>query len=149
MRPRSATVPRLKVLIVDDEPNLLLTLAAVLSEAFEVTTATNGEDAWKLVENEEFQVVCTDLIMPGMDGITLLRALANRTQFIGRVLVTGVRDDFVHANAARDGLIHAGVFKPHTPQKLIEAVERAAALVGMKKAVQAATDAVGRLRRVD
>lgn len=66
-----------KVLVVDDESNIRLTVARAL-EALEadVHTAVNGEDALRLLAEEgPFHVVFLDLRMPGMDGLDVLRAI--------------------------------------------------------------------------
>jgi YesN/AraC family two-component response regulator len=61
-----------KVLIVDDDPQILDVLKDLLSQLFDkVTTAINGEDAIKSYQNGKFDLVITDIRMPKMDGIEL------------------------------------------------------------------------------
>ncbi|MCX7794737.1 MAG: sigma-54 dependent transcriptional regulator [Thermodesulfovibrionales bacterium] len=62
-----------KILVVDDEKDILRALEFILSrEGYTVTTATNGQEAMELLKNEEYDLVLTDLRMPGMDGMEVL-----------------------------------------------------------------------------
>ena len=62
-----------KVLVVDDELNMRLVLKAMLKkEGYDVVTAADGLEALKLLREEKFAVVATDLKMPGLDGMGLL-----------------------------------------------------------------------------
>ncbi len=74
----TASVPArtARVLLVEDEPNMARTLAKILErKGYEVATAQNGQDALGRLAAEEFAVVVTDLNMPVMDGMQLLRRL--------------------------------------------------------------------------
>ncbi len=64
------------VLLVEDEPNMARTLAKILErKGYDVTTAANGQEALMTLANGTFAVVVTDLNMPVMDGMALLRRL--------------------------------------------------------------------------
>jgi len=78
------------VLVVDDERNIRRVLRAMLRRfGYEVTTACDGNEALAIVENDgPFDVVITDLKMPGMDGMDLLRVLSNQFQEIPVVMIT-------------------------------------------------------------
>ena len=66
-----------RVLVVDDEQNLRKVLAATLQrEGYEVTVCSDGEQALEAIERDGADVVVTDLVMPKMDGLTLLRRVA-------------------------------------------------------------------------
>jgi PAS domain S-box-containing protein len=75
--PEKPVVPppsRKSVLLVDDEPGIRDVLAEVLStDGYEVDVATGGEEAWKRINARSFDVIISDLNMPGMDGETLYR----------------------------------------------------------------------------
>lgn len=74
---RGADAPR-RLLIVDDNEEMLTLLADSLSE-YEVTTATNGAEAIMLLTQSVFDLVITDIMMPGTDGLELVRQIkANR-----------------------------------------------------------------------
>jgi len=67
-----------RILIVDDEARVLLILHDTLQRlgnSFEVVTAQSGSEALKKARKEAFDLVITDLRMPGMDGVELTRAL--------------------------------------------------------------------------
>ncbi|ACL25100.1 two component transcriptional regulator, winged helix family [Chloroflexus aggregans DSM 9485] len=62
-----------RVLVVDDEQNIRLTLNALLSRAgYAVTTAATGEEAVELFERESFDLMLVDLQMPGMKGMEVV-----------------------------------------------------------------------------
>lgn len=64
-----------EVLLVDDNPHILTTLASVLADSgYRVTTALGGQEALDLLHQKPFDLVLTDLNMPGVDGIAVLRS---------------------------------------------------------------------------
>lgn len=70
-----------KLLVVDDENNLRLVVQKELSrQGHEVETAENGEVAWAKLEEQDFDVVLSDINMPRLDGIGLLRRLREKSQ---------------------------------------------------------------------
>ncbi len=74
----SSIVPR--VLLVDDDDLVLARLAPLVSAAgFEVLTAMSGEEAIAILERDFAPIIITDLRMPGMDGLSLVRALRTRS----------------------------------------------------------------------
>ncbi len=63
-----------KILVVDDDKDMTLILSEILKDlGHEVTSANTAEAAMELIETEEFFIVITDIHMPGMSGIDLLR----------------------------------------------------------------------------
>ena len=62
---------RYAILIVDDEPSLCDILAQIL-DGYQVTTVKNGSEAVQILEDTPFQMVITDLMMPQVDGFTVL-----------------------------------------------------------------------------
>ncbi len=70
-----------KLLVVDDESNLRLVVQKELNrQGHEVETASDGETAWGLLEETDFDVLLCDINMPRLDGIGLLRRLRERSQ---------------------------------------------------------------------
>ena len=95
-----------RVLVVDDEPSVLLTLAGNLEiEGFEVVEADSALRALELIEHERFDLVLSDVRMPGMDGVTLLRKVHERRPELPVILMTAFALESAIAEA-----IHAGVF---------------------------------------
>ncbi|WP_338871696.1 response regulator [Myxococcus stipitatus] len=125
--------PRLQVLLVDDEAPVLATTAAVLSEDFDVQTARDAHAARVLLARGRFDVLCTDLHMPGPSGILLLREAVTRDPHLAGVLVTGCREYLDW----RDRLDAQGLFylvlKPYQPPDLIGMIHRAAASARLKR----------------
>jgi CheY-like chemotaxis protein len=89
MRLQEATV-----LMVDDEPELLELFSAWLEhEGCLVFTATNGVEALKVLEAEKIDALISDVYMPVMDGVALVRTAYERKILIPSIiLVTGLRD---------------------------------------------------------
>jgi two-component system NtrC family response regulator len=77
------------VLIVDDEPNYLIVLSELLSEeGLEVFTAGNGEEALKMVRQTDLDLIVTDMRMPGMDGLELLKTVKTINPDLPVIMVT-------------------------------------------------------------
>ena len=78
-----------KILVVDDEQSMAQFLGIVLrKEGYQVSTANNGRDAMEKVKAEAFDVVITDIKMPGMDGIQLLQGLKKHDPSLPVVIMT-------------------------------------------------------------
>jgi two-component system nitrogen regulation response regulator NtrX len=78
------------ILIVDDEPSILQALQGILAdEGFEVSTASNGYEALKQIEQESPDLVLLDIWMPGIDGIETLKEIKKNNPFIQVIIITG------------------------------------------------------------
>ena len=81
------------VLIVDDEPDLLETLSDFLSSRVRVLKSNNGADALEILRDNNVDVILTDLDMPVLNGMELLRILAKISQhtqiYIPTIVFTG------------------------------------------------------------
>jgi response regulator RpfG family c-di-GMP phosphodiesterase len=112
----SSTRPR--ILLVDDEPNVLDGLRRQL-RTFDVTTATSGAEAIELVRTKgPFVVAMTDMRMPGMDGVAVLRALRTAVPDTVRVLLTGFADLQSAIDAVNEGAVFRFLSKPCPPEVL-------------------------------
>ena len=70
-----------RILVVDDEPSILELVAYNLRRAgFEVLTADNGEDGLRIAREEEIDLVILDVMLPGIDGFEVLRALRRHSE---------------------------------------------------------------------
>jgi DNA-binding response OmpR family regulator len=70
------------ILVVDDEPDVLGTLTRLLSrEGYEVTQATSGNEAWQKIIQRRPDLMILDVMMPGMDGLTLCRQVRSDNRF--------------------------------------------------------------------
>lgn len=86
-----STVRPFKILLVDDNEIILKVLSNILeSEGYLINTARNGLDALKLTFQEKPDLIITDFIMPGMDGVTLIKKLKTQlaTRYIPIIMLT-------------------------------------------------------------
>jgi two-component system response regulator AtoC len=112
-----------KVLLVDDEPGVLYTLQEVLTEhGDEVVTATSGAEA--LTRLEGVEAVVTDLVMPGMDGLELLRAIRERDAALPVIVLTAQGSERAAVSAMKAGA-HDYLRKPFDVDEVGLAIERA------------------------
>lgn len=91
------------VLIVDDDAGLLNILIDVIHEfgEYDVIGTTEAEKALSLVRERKFDVVLTDIIMPGIGGLELLRQINGYDPTISVVMITGAADEDVMRSAIR------------------------------------------------
>ncbi len=81
------------ILLVDDEETILSSFRKSFEyEGYTVTTASNGEQAVTILQNTHFDLVITDLVMPGVDGIGVLREAAKKDPDICVIILTGYGD---------------------------------------------------------
>ena len=79
-----------KILLVDDEVTFTENMAKLLNaRGYRVTTANSGDEAIRMLEKENFDVVVLDLKMPGMDGITTLKEIKKLDLFTETLILTG------------------------------------------------------------
>ena len=81
------------ILLVDDEPDIREVLNISLSDiGYKVLTAENGADALNIFKNADIPVVITDIKMPGIDGIELLRKIKYENPETEVIMLTGHGD---------------------------------------------------------
>ena len=79
----------MKILVVDDEEGARELFNTILSdEGYEVSLAVNGEDALSHMKNASFDLVVTDIKMPGMDGLQLLQEIRKTGSKADVIMVT-------------------------------------------------------------
>jgi DNA-binding NarL/FixJ family response regulator len=113
-----------RLLVVDDEPNLLRAVAACLkTEDYEVTTARSGQEALLRVVESVPDLIISDIRMPGMDGYKLARQLRGspRTALVPIVFLTAKDETADRIEGFRAG-IDAYLTKPFEPDELIAVV---------------------------
>ena len=83
-----------KILIVDDSLVQAAQLKSILEDDYDITTAQTAEDGLQRASNEDYSLILLDIVMPGMDGFTLLKKLQEEiiTQSIPVILITSLSD---------------------------------------------------------
>jgi CheY-like chemotaxis protein len=120
-----APKPRPRVLVVDDDPILLgLELQILEYGGYEVEGAANGLEALASIERQEFDVVLTDCLMPGLDGIGLLTALRRSGNRVPVVLTSGSFSS-VPLSPAIVGEVAVILKKPAGASALLDAIKSA------------------------
>ena len=115
-----------KVLIVDDEANVLQGYKRHLRKTYDIELALGGEAALKAIEEMgPFAVVVSDMQMPEMSGVELLKEVHLRCEHTVRVMLTGNADQKTAVDAVNDGRIFRFLNKPCPPEKLSDAIDAA------------------------
>jgi CheY-like chemotaxis protein len=116
---------KVRVLVVDDVRLVLTSLRRLLERAgFEVEAAESGAEALALLGRASVDVVVSDFMMPGMNGIELLREVAAKWPGVRRVILTAQAEKELLDRALADGLLHAAFQKPWNNQELADALKR-------------------------
>ncbi|MHC4672918.1 MAG: sigma-54-dependent transcriptional regulator [Planctomycetota bacterium] len=121
---------RLRILIVDDEEDLVSTMAERLTlRGFQVETATNGTDAIKHVSKHNFSVLILDVKMPGIDGLELMAEIKRKHPDLPVILFTGHTSVADAERGMQEGAFDY-IMKPIDIDELIDKIRSA---VGGKK----------------
>ena len=109
------------VLVIDDDAVVGRSFDRVLTDkGYDVSTAMSGEEALENMDREDFDVVFTDIKMPGMDGIEVAERIKQRCPWTPVVVITGYGTEENEARASVLG-VSGFVHKPLTPE-IIESV---------------------------
>jgi DNA-binding NtrC family response regulator len=114
-----------RVLVVDDKENMRKLLARILADDYAVETAEDGARALALVATREYDVVVTDIKMPGADGFELLGAVKARAPDTEVVMMTGYATVADAVRAMKQGAFDY-LEKPFDPDAALGVVARAA-----------------------
>jgi len=115
----------IKILVVDDEPIVIRSAKRILgAEGYNIEGASGGRDAINMIENDNYNLVLTDLRMPEVDGIALMKWIRKARPDTGIVVITGYPSQETIKEALDIGIIDY-VPKPFTPAGLIDVTRRA------------------------
>jgi HD-like signal output (HDOD) protein len=118
-----------RVLFVDDEPNILSGMRRLLHPFREEITpafASSGAEALGILDKESFEVVVSDMRMPGMDGASLLTEVMKRWPNTVRIVLSGQSDKETILRSI--GPTHQFLSKPCDSQTLLDTIRRSCAL---------------------
>ena len=102
-----------RILLVDDEPNVLNALRRVFrQENYAVTMASGGQEALALLRKEPFHLMISDYMMPGMNGAELLKQVKALKPEIIRIMLTGHADTGAVMGAINEGAVYKFILKP-------------------------------------
>jgi DNA-binding NtrC family response regulator len=112
------------ILIVDDDDAVRETLYELLEDAYECRVAGTTEEALRYLEKEGFDLVLTDLSMPGIDGAALLKEIRLRAPHTPSIVISGKSPEDIEASTKATG-VFACIVKPFDLEQVEELVKRA------------------------
>ncbi len=113
-----------RVLVVDDEPFARQTLSEWLREKdYDVLEAESGRQAMERIRNDKPDIVISDMVMPGMDGLQLLKEAKAAKSDVSFLMVTGYPSPSVAVNVMQHGASDY-MIKPFTPGEVARRVKR-------------------------
>jgi two-component system NtrC family response regulator len=116
---------KIKLLIVDDEIKFLDSIAKRLElRDFDVTKATNGQEALDIARAKRFDIALLDLKMPGLDGRQVLEILKKEHKFLEVIILTGHGSIDSAVECTRLGAFDY-LPKPYELEKLLEKLQKA------------------------
>jgi len=113
-----------RILVADDRENILKLFEKILADGFDVTTVTDGNKALAMVLRGDFDVVVSDIRMPGADGFTLLREIKRARQDVEVILMTAYASISKAVEAMKEGA-YDYLAKPFDPEEALLVVQRA------------------------
>ncbi|MCD7956279.1 MAG: response regulator [Lachnospiraceae bacterium] len=128
-----------RMVIADDEKMIREGLAGMKWEAWQIAVigvAKNGLEAQEYIDSEEFDVLLTDIKMPGMGGVELAKNLQKTNPSAKTILLSGYGEFSLAQQAIGSGVFDY-ILKPSTPDQILESVKRACdAIAGERQSKQ-------------
>jgi len=112
------------VIVIDDKPNMLKMLTALLSGTYEVRTADRGEKGLEKFRQMPCDVVVTDIRMPDIDGMEVLRTIKEESPDTEVIMMTAFADYSQAVEAVKQGA-YDYIKKPFEPEEMRLRVEKA------------------------
>lgn len=137
------------ILLVDDDPKILASLSSILeNQGFKTISTTDGYEALKIVEKEELDTVILDLVMPSVDGITVLKKILDIKPLLPVIMLSGHGTIPKAVEATKLGA-YDFLEKPIESGKIIITIENAISKFRLEKEKQTLLqDALERYRMV-
>lgn len=123
---------KLNLLIADDEDNIAQLLERIFkNKGYNIFIANDGESAFEIVKKNNIDIVISDIRMPKLDGISLLKKIKEFDSFIEVLIMTAFADVETAIDAIKIGA-RDYIRKPFDIEEVIESVEKASILIGHK-----------------
>ncbi len=116
---------KISILYVDDEENNLFSFKATFRIKYQVHTAISGDEALKILDSKEVQIIITDQRMPEMTGVEFLEIVLEKHPNPMRILLTGYADMGAVVDAVNKGKIFHYLAKPWNEEELDLTINRA------------------------
>jgi CheY-like chemotaxis protein len=122
-----------KILVVDDDPDMRLAIASVLkSRSYQVIEASDGFEALRMLKDEKPDMMLLDLLMPGMDGFSVVRELESSKEKeypdVPILVISSVREEASHRRyeleMGRKLAVDDYIEKPIEPFVLLQRIEK-------------------------
>ncbi len=119
-----------KILIIDDEEIIIKSLSKLLEmNGYEVFIAKNGQDAIIMTEEENFDLILTDIRMPGTNGLEVMEHIYNHIQEKGgkkipTIFITGYADETIEKKVKALAPV-AYIYKPFNNEELLSTIKKA------------------------
>ncbi|MFY9167909.1 MAG: sigma-54 dependent transcriptional regulator [Desulfomonilia bacterium] len=114
-----------KILVVDDEIGIRESLQKILSkEGFSVETASNGDEAFKILRRGGIDLLITDIRMAGMDGVELLKVCKSVSPFTEVIIITGYASVDTAVDSMKQGA-YDYITKPFKKADILKAINKA------------------------
>ena len=124
------------VLYVDDEHPNLVVFRYAMEENFTVLTASNGETALRILEQQYVAVLIADQRMPGMHGTVLCERARVAQPDTQRILITAYADIYAAIDAINKGQVSRYLVKPWQNEELIDVLQTAIEFVHLQQAMR-------------
>ena len=115
----------MKILLVDDDPHILRSIPRLLDcerDGWSCATAGSTAEALAVLEHQATDVIISDVILGGADGISLLQQVGTRFPRVSRIILTGQPN--AESVMRSIGTMHQYLSKPCEPARLLEALDR-------------------------
>lgn len=114
-----------KLLVVDDEMGIRQSLKKILEkEGYEVLTASNGEEAFKIIRTGDIDLLISDIRMAGMDGLELLKVCKSVSPYTEVIMITGYASVDTAVDSMKQGA-YDYITKPFKKADILKAVQKA------------------------
>ncbi len=114
----------LKILVIDDSPTSRAIATRLIGDLYDIRTAASGPEGIEAAEGGNFDLILLDLLMPGMDGQTVIAELRSRGSKLPIVVMSADIQDTTRSRVAALG-VASMTNKPLTREKLVAAIEAA------------------------